>query len=86
MLAIADERMLYLLEFESCPHLEKKKEQLQGETQSALSFGRNKPLDDLERELDQDGALGGYASGIERKAWLLKHEVNDHLHMVRSRK
>ncbi len=59
MLAIADDRALYLLEFVDRRGLEKEVERLRQKTKSAIIPGRTKPIADIESELSQyfDGKL-----------------------------
>ena len=51
MLAVADEKALYVLEFVDCHHLERELEQLCIKTKSRMSSGKTAPIVSIEKEL-----------------------------------
>jgi AraC family transcriptional regulator of adaptative response/methylated-DNA-[protein]-cysteine methyltransferase len=53
MIAIANQTSLYLLEFIDRYHLKREIEMLQKKTKSRVVFGREQPIDSIERELKQ---------------------------------
>jgi AraC family transcriptional regulator, regulatory protein of adaptative response / methylated-DNA-[protein]-cysteine methyltransferase len=53
MIAVADEKALYLLEFVETRHLEKEMKRLQLKAKTPIVSGRTKILDQIEKELTQ---------------------------------
>lgn len=53
MIAIADEKALYLLEFDNKKRIEREIEKLNLKTKAAITFGYTNPIDMIEEELKQ---------------------------------
>lgn len=78
MVAIADEKVLYLLEFAECRGLEREIEQLKLKTMSDIKHGKTQPISLIEQELNQyfDGNLKEFKTPIhilgtpfQQKVW-----------------
>jgi AraC family transcriptional regulator of adaptative response/methylated-DNA-[protein]-cysteine methyltransferase len=78
MLAVSDEKSLYLLEFTDCRKLEKKLERLKQRAKSTISSGETKPIASIKLELEQyySGKLKEFQTPIhllgspfQKQAW-----------------
>ncbi|HSX12945.1 MAG TPA: methylated-DNA--[protein]-cysteine S-methyltransferase, partial [Chlamydiales bacterium] len=67
MIAIADEKALYLLEFDNYKGLEHHIEKLQKKTKSPIAPGKTKPIDSIREELQLyfENKLGHFQTPIQ---------------------
>lgn len=81
MLAVADEKALYLLEFISRRGLEREIENLRNKTQSAVVPGKTAPIISIEKELDQyfEGSLKTFQTPIAMIGTLFQKKVWEEL-------